>query len=204
MNRCHVRVFCLRCSYPLEGLDRSRCPECGRPFHRNDRRTFARHPRLQRLRRRAARAGVSLVFISMILGVVLVVTHVAYPAYVEARFAELLESLEEEGAVRFESSRCLGKSSEKIQLVPIFRSWSAGCYPFPLSDPKAESYMSCMYYHGKYFNYSKHLNVDGEDLITYWSIRENKWHVGNFDWVGRFCLVWRCACMTSRSPSARG
>ena len=140
----------------------------------------------------------------MILGVALVVTHVAYPAFVEARFAELLESLEEEGAIRVESSRCLGKPSEKIQLVPIFRSWSSGHYPFPLSDSWAESYMSTMYWHGQRFNYCKKLKVDGEDLIAYWSIRKNKWHVGNFQWVGRNRLVWRCACTTSLSPSAGG
>ena len=140
----------------------------------------------------------------MILGVALVVTHVAYPAYVEARFAELLESLEEEGAVRVEISRCLGKPSEKIQLVPVFRSWSWGHYPFPLSDSKSQSFMSSAYWHGYYFNYCKELKLDGEDLIAYWSIRENKWHVGNFHWVGRNRLVWRCACTTSRSPLAHG
>ena len=140
----------------------------------------------------------------MIMGVALAVTHVAYPGYVEARFAELLESLEEEGAVRVESSRCLGKPSEKIQLAPIVRSWSWGRYPFPLSDSKFQSHISSAYWHGYWFNYCKLLKVDDEDLIAYWSIRENKWHVGNFHWVGRFRLVWRCACTTSRSPLAQG
>jgi len=37
--------FCLDCGYPLNQLDRARCPECGRLFDIADPRTVARSPR---------------------------------------------------------------------------------------------------------------------------------------------------------------
>ena len=33
-------IYCLGCRYPLRGLDRSRCPECGRAFDPADPATF--------------------------------------------------------------------------------------------------------------------------------------------------------------------
>jgi hypothetical protein len=37
--------YCLACSYPLDWLPESRCPECGRPFDPENPETFARFPR---------------------------------------------------------------------------------------------------------------------------------------------------------------
>ena len=33
-------MFCRDCKYPIRGLERSRCPECGRPFQPSDPSTF--------------------------------------------------------------------------------------------------------------------------------------------------------------------
>ena len=40
MNHLGMR-FCLDCDYPLIGLHRQRCPECGRPFDLDDPVTYA-------------------------------------------------------------------------------------------------------------------------------------------------------------------
>lgn len=37
-------IFCLGCSYCLEGLSECRCPECGRLFEPGDQRTFTTVP----------------------------------------------------------------------------------------------------------------------------------------------------------------
>ena len=34
------QIHCLECWYTLNGLDKSRCPECGREFELNDHRTY--------------------------------------------------------------------------------------------------------------------------------------------------------------------
>ena len=140
----------------------------------------------------------------MILGVAVVVTQSAYAVYVEVRFAELLNSLEAKRSMQVAESRCLGEPSEEILLLPILKSWISDSYPFPQSDPKAESYMSSMYYHGFWFNYSKHIYLDGEQLIAYWSIREDKWHVGNFHWIARNRLVWQCVCESCQVVGPEG
>lgn len=130
----------------------------------------------------------------MILGVAVVITQAAYAAHVEARFAELLDSLDVKRSIQVAESRCLGEPSEEISLLPILESWISDSYPFPQSDPKADSYMSSLYYHGYWFNYSKQIHVDGEELIAYWSIRENRWHVGKFHWNRLGPDVWQCVC----------
>ena len=38
-------MFCLKCSYPLDGLNAISCPECGRPFNPSVHTSFARQPR---------------------------------------------------------------------------------------------------------------------------------------------------------------
>lgn len=37
----HPQRYCLSCSYPLDGLDKPRCPECGRGFRADDSTTYA-------------------------------------------------------------------------------------------------------------------------------------------------------------------
>ena len=41
-------MFCLHCSYALDGLAESRCPECGRPFAPDDPTTFATRPKTRK------------------------------------------------------------------------------------------------------------------------------------------------------------
>ena len=41
-------IYCLGCSYCLEGLTKNRCPECGRRFNPMDGNSFAAQPESQR------------------------------------------------------------------------------------------------------------------------------------------------------------
>ena len=192
----HQSNFCLRCSYPLEGLIGSRCPECGHAFNPNDSSTFTHCPRLKFLRRWIVRCSFSLVFSVLLLGITLLVIHLAYPPYVERRFAKVVESLEAKYEITIEKSRSLGKQSDKILALPVLSSRITDSYPFHRTDDKAKSYMSSSYWHGLWFNYSKTLKLDGERAIAYWSIRENRWHVGEFHWRGGYRPVWQCICET--------
>lgn len=191
----HQRIFCLRCSYSLEGLYSNQCPECGLSFNLNDSNTYKRRPRLHFLRRWVARFSFSLVLFIMLLGITLLAAQFAYPHYVERRFTKVVESLESKYEITIEKSRCLGKQSDKILILAIFSSWNSDSYPFHITGDKAESYMSSSYWHGLWFNYSKTLKLDGERAIAYWSIRENRWHVGEFHF-GAYNLVWQCICET--------
>ena len=47
-------MFCLACGYPLDGLDVSRCPECGRPFDPRYLRSTTSARSMGRLARRVA------------------------------------------------------------------------------------------------------------------------------------------------------
>jgi len=38
--------------------------------------------------------------------------------------------------------------------------------------------MQFAYWHGYFFNYCKVVDLGGRKLIAYWSVRENKWHLG--------------------------
>ena len=44
MNITRPIMFCLGCTYPLDGLEEHRCPECGRAFDPADPDTFALKP----------------------------------------------------------------------------------------------------------------------------------------------------------------
>ncbi len=194
--KSHPSIYCLGCSYSLEGNRSNRCPECGHEFNLNDSNTFTRQPRLKLLRRWFVRFSFSFVFSVMLLGITLLVVHLAYPPYVERKFARVLESLEAEYKVKIEQSRCLGEQSEKILVMPILCSRTTDNYPFQQTDSKANSFYSSSYWHGYWFNYTKIITLDDQQMIAYWSIRENRWHVGQFYWPARNNLVWKCICET--------
>lgn len=196
MNNAQQNIFCLHCSYPLEGLCSNKCPECGHTFSLLNSSTFTRRPRLKFMRRWFVRFSFSFVFSVMLLGFTLLVIHLTYPPYVERSFAKVMESLESKYEVTIKQAHCLGKQSEKILILPILRSRISDSYPFKLTDEKAKSYMSSSYWHGLWFNYSKTLTLDGAQAIAYWSIRENRWHVGEFHWLGGYRPIWQCFCET--------
>jgi len=58
-------IYCLGCSYCLEGLTEHRCPECGRGFDREDSATFTRDPKHLQVRR--VRRLLSFVMIGLVL-----------------------------------------------------------------------------------------------------------------------------------------
>lgn len=55
-------IYCLGCSYCLEGLTELCCPECGRGFDPNDSNTFAS----QLPRRRWIRPGITFLLLSLL------------------------------------------------------------------------------------------------------------------------------------------
>lgn len=63
MKRKHM--FCLDCSYDLDGLEDSRCPECGRCFEADDARTFSSS------RRRRFWRGVTSIALALVCFVML-------------------------------------------------------------------------------------------------------------------------------------
>ena len=82
------RMLCRECYYPLHGLTENRCPECGRAFDPEDRRTFARRrPRRWRWEALAALGclvltGQSLVWMSDQIGLFLRIWRVPGPEFV--------------------------------------------------------------------------------------------------------------------------
>ena len=110
-----------------------------------------------------------------------------YTTHVEDEFRSFMERKWPGGQFQVEESRCVGKPSAEIRLLPIARSKINGEYPFlgEMRDPVGVSYMQCMYYHGYWFNYCKLVQIDGKDLIAYWSIKEDIWHLGQFTWTDR-------------------
>lgn len=61
-------IYCHRCSYVLDGLDRERCPECGKPYDPTDRATYETMPRWARWRRRLFRCCIVLAVLGMLSG----------------------------------------------------------------------------------------------------------------------------------------
>lgn len=59
-------MFCRQCSYPLNGLDRQRCPECGRAFSEADKRTYCKTTRRQRWLLRLRLLGIGFVVVVLL------------------------------------------------------------------------------------------------------------------------------------------
>jgi hypothetical protein len=103
-----------------------------------------------------------------------------YKAHVEHRFQTSLRLRGIAGRVRVKESRCLGETSKRIRLIPILHSKFRGSYPYldQVEDPKERSYMQFAYHHGYWFNYCKVVELDGTDQIAFWSLTEDRWHLG--------------------------
>ncbi len=66
------RMYCRACSYILDGLESSRCPECGLIFDADDKRTYRRRPRwfwFRVMRRWALRGVIALALLAMAAGI---------------------------------------------------------------------------------------------------------------------------------------
>lgn len=63
-------AYCWRCAYSLRGLTAGRCPECGRPFDRADRGSFATRTPRQRVRRWARRIALLMLVIALAVATV--------------------------------------------------------------------------------------------------------------------------------------
>ena len=79
-------MYCNRCDYPLNDLDSSSCPECGRPFSPEEPLTFRRHPRRRWLRRLVG--AIATVFV-LFIGIV---TWYGWRVYQFERTSEWIES----------------------------------------------------------------------------------------------------------------
>ncbi len=64
-------LYCRTCGYQLAGLSANRCPECGRPFDPDNRRTFLRRPRGWLVRRLIRRMLVALACFVLAIGAAL-------------------------------------------------------------------------------------------------------------------------------------
>lgn len=64
-------MFCRKCDYPLRDVSRDACPECGRAFDSDKRRTFRKRPRRAWVRR--LRRAVLLLFVLYVGSYVLLV-----------------------------------------------------------------------------------------------------------------------------------
>jgi len=53
-------MYCRNCWYILDGLSEHRCPECGRPFDPDNRRTYHTRPRARWWWRTLARTAIVL------------------------------------------------------------------------------------------------------------------------------------------------
>jgi hypothetical protein len=88
-------------------------------------------------------------------------------------------------------SLCLGSPANRIKLLPIIRSRLTGSYPYAKDEgPLGRAQFQSAYHHGYYFNYCKVIRAEpaygtpDQDLIAFWSLKEGRWHMGNFADVG--------------------
>lgn len=72
-------MYCCKCGYRLHGLDRQRCPECGRPFDPADAQTFART--LGHRRARKTRKAVKVVAIIIIPAFIVITWAIEPPGF---------------------------------------------------------------------------------------------------------------------------
>ncbi|MHC4107194.1 MAG: hypothetical protein ACYSTY_03815 [Planctomycetota bacterium] len=68
MSLTRASIYCLRCSYVLDGLDRQRCPECGNAYDLANSATYETMPRWARWRRRLFRSCIALAVLGMLGG----------------------------------------------------------------------------------------------------------------------------------------
>ncbi|MHC4107195.1 MAG: hypothetical protein ACYSTY_03820 [Planctomycetota bacterium] len=68
MGVTRASIYCRRCSYVLDGLDRERCPECGNAYDPANRATYETMPRWARWRRRLFRCCIVLVVVGALGG----------------------------------------------------------------------------------------------------------------------------------------
>jgi len=60
-------MYCKKCAYPLVGLDRQRCPECGRPFDPDDPRTYRAKLRMSRAKLVGIIAAIGVVLVPHVM-----------------------------------------------------------------------------------------------------------------------------------------
>ncbi len=114
-----------------------------------------------------------------------------YKLHVETEFKSFMRARVPDQDFDVKESRCLGKTSNRIRLWPILKSKRSGSYPYlsQMKDPIGKSYMQVAYFHGYWFNYCKLVQLNGRVLIAYWSLKEDRWHLGELHWLNPKC-VW--------------
>ncbi len=121
-----------------------------------------------------------LAWIALAGGIVAVVSLLvtfAYPPYVESRFDDAIRQLRQNHDVEVIGSRCLWKERDRIDPAAIVYSKLLDRYPFITDEDWA--FYEDAYWHGMWFNYCKQLRVDGKYVFAYWSVRENRWNIGD-------------------------
>jgi hypothetical protein len=121
--------------------------------------------------------------------IILAGTGIALPSlywlHVESEFRSFMNERIAGRQFEVKESRCLGKASSQISLWPILKSRFTNAYPYlsEEKDPKGKAYMQCTYSHGYFFNYCRIVQVDGRQLTAYWSLKEDRWRLGQLVWV---------------------
>ena len=110
-----------------------------------------------------------------------------YRAHVEREFEVFTENSLAGEPFQVLESRCVGKQSERIRLRPIAVSTFTGSYPYidEILGPRDRAYMEFVYYHGYSFNYCKKVRIDEREFIAYWSLKQDRWHMGSFERIDR-------------------
>ena len=165
-DRSKGRPRCPKCWYDMRGtLPKLVCPECGYDARQQR--------RLYRNRRGWRRITLGLIVLVGIGSPWL------YQSHVEAEFKTFMRARIAGQQFEVRQSRCLGMTSRRIRLWPILKSKLTGSYPYlsRIGDLHEKSYMQVAYFHGYWFNYCKLVRLERRELIAYWSLKEDRWHV---------------------------
>jgi len=128
--------------------------------------------------RRSHRLGVTLLMLCTAAGTGLAAPW-WYRRHVESEFASFIAPYGHHEAVSILESRCIGKEADSIRLRPIVGSTLFGSTPYvdEIDAPRERASLECVYYHGYWFNYCKRIVRGSEDMLAYWSLMEDRWHL---------------------------